>query len=128
MRSCSLFAVLLLLRTAPALGKEVPDFHAARSQMVYVIRIQALITRVVTGIPEIDARVLTAMSKMPRHEFVAALLVPLGYEETPLPVDVDQNLTQPFLAALMTPLLQMEPGDTMFEAGTGLRIRGCPSR
>jgi protein-L-isoaspartate(D-aspartate) O-methyltransferase len=124
MRSCSLFAVLLLLRTTPALGEEVPDFHAARSQMVYVIRIEALITSAVTGIREIDARVLTAMSKVPRHDFVAALLAPLGCEDTPLPVDVDQNLTEPCLAALMTPLLQVEPGDTVFETGTGLRIRG----
>jgi protein-L-isoaspartate(D-aspartate) O-methyltransferase len=118
MRTCSLLAVLLLLRATPAPAEEAPDFDAARSQMVHVIQIEALITSAVTGIQEIDARVLAAMSKVPRHEFVAPPLAPFAYEDTPLPVDVGQNLSQPFIAALMTHLLQVKPGDTVFETGT----------
>jgi protein-L-isoaspartate(D-aspartate) O-methyltransferase len=79
---------------------------------------EALVSSEITGVREIDARVLAAMGKVPRHEFVAPELAPHAYEDVPLPVDFEQNLTQPFIAALMTHLLKVEPGDTVFETGT----------
>jgi protein-L-isoaspartate(D-aspartate) O-methyltransferase len=118
MRIWIVAALLMLLRAAPALAQEAPDFEAARARMVQVIRIEALAASEFTGIREIDARVLAAMGRVPRHEFVAPPLAPYAYEDTPLPVDFEQNLTQPFIAALMTHLLEIEPGDTVFETGT----------
>jgi protein-L-isoaspartate(D-aspartate) O-methyltransferase len=116
--SWSLVALLLLLPAAPALAQNGPDFEAARERMVQVIQMEALITSEVTGIREIDARVLAAMGRVPRHEFVAEPLAPYAYENTPLPVHPEQNLAQPFIAALMTHLLNVKPGDTVFETGT----------
>jgi protein-L-isoaspartate(D-aspartate) O-methyltransferase len=118
MRSCFIVAVLLLLRPVPGFAQDAPDFAAARAEMVRVIQMEALITGEVTGIREIDGRVLAAMGKVPRHEFVAEPLAPYAYEDTPLPIDFEQNLTQPFIAALMTHLLKVEPGDVVFETGT----------
>lgn len=118
MRSWFVVALLLLLRPAPVFAQEAPDFDAARAQMVRVIQMEAFVTSEITGIHEIDARVLAAMGKIPRHEFVAEPLARYAYEDTPLPIDFEQNLTQPFIAALMTHLLQVEPGDIVFETGT----------
>ncbi len=118
MRTWFVAALLMLLPAAPAQAQEAPDFAAARARMVQVIRMEALATSEITGIRDIDARVLAAMGRVPRHEFVAPPLAPYAYEDTPLPVDFEQNLTQPFIAALMTHLLEIEPGDTVFETGT----------
>jgi protein-L-isoaspartate(D-aspartate) O-methyltransferase len=118
MRSWFVVALLLILRATPGLAQNGTDFEAARAQMVRVIQMEASVTSEITGISEIDARVLTAMGKVPRHEFVAEPLAPYAYEDTPLPIDFEQNLTQPFIAALMTHLLQVQPGDTVFETGT----------
>ena len=118
MRTLFLIALLSLLGLRPAAAQETPDFDAARRQMVRVIQVEALVTGDVTGIREIDGRVLAAMGRVPRHEFVPPPLARYAYEETPLPLDVEQNLAQPFLAALMTHLLQVKPGDTVFETGT----------
>jgi protein-L-isoaspartate(D-aspartate) O-methyltransferase len=111
-------AAMLLLQPVTGLAQDGLDFEAARAQMVRVIQLEAYVTSEVTGIREIDARVLAAMGKVPRHEFVAEPLARYAYEDTPLPIDFEQNLTQPFIAALMTHLLQVEPGDTVFETGT----------
>ncbi|MCI0429003.1 MAG: protein-L-isoaspartate(D-aspartate) O-methyltransferase [Rhodospirillales bacterium] len=117
-RNFFLIALLSLLGIGPAVAQEAPDFEAARMQMVRVIRIEALVTAEVTGIREIDQRVLAAMGRVPRHQFVPPPLARFAYEETPLPIEIDQNLAAPFLAALMTHLLRVEAGDTVFETGT----------
>jgi protein-L-isoaspartate(D-aspartate) O-methyltransferase len=118
MRRWFIVALLLLFRSAPAFAQDGFDFETARAQMVRVIQLEAYVTGEVTGVTEIDARVLAAMGKVPRHEFVAEPLARYAYEDTPLPIDFEQNLTQPFIAALMTHLLNVEPGDTVFETGT----------
>src|SRR5262245_49781182 len=113
-----LFIVSLLLSGGAAFGQEAPDFETARTRMVRVIQLEALVTAEATGVKEIDARVLAAMAKVPRHEFVPPPLARYAYEDTPLPIEIDQNLAQPFLAAIMTHLLRVKPGDTVFETGT----------
>jgi protein-L-isoaspartate(D-aspartate) O-methyltransferase len=113
-----LCALALSLLAVAARSQEMPAFEMARARMVQVIQMEALVSSEITGVREIDARVLAAMGKVPRHEFVAPELAPYAYEDVPLPVDFEQNLTQPFIAALMTHLLKVEPGDTVFETGT----------
>ncbi len=113
-----LCALSLSLLVVPVYSQEKPAFDAARARMVEVIRMEALVSGEITGVREIDARVLAAMDKVPRHEFVPPELAPYAYEDVPLPIDFEQNLTQPFIVALMTHLLKVEPGDTVFETGT----------
>ncbi len=113
------FTVLLLVAgVGSAAAQEAPDFAAARAQMVRVIQVEALVIGEVTGVREIDQRVLAAMGRVPRHEFVPPPLARYAYEDTPLPIEIDQNLAAPFLAALMTHLLRVKAGDTVFETGT----------
>ena len=113
-----LFFAVLLLSAGAAAAQEAPDFAAARTRMVRIIQLEAIVTAEATGVREIDARVLAAMGRVPRHEFVPPPLARFAYEDTPLPIEIDQSLAQPFLAAIMTHLLKVQPGDTVFETGT----------
>jgi protein-L-isoaspartate(D-aspartate) O-methyltransferase len=110
--------LFVLLSGASAAAQDAPDFETARAQMVQVIQIETLAASEITRVSEIDPRVLAAMGRVPRHEFVPEPLARFAYEDTPIPIDPEQNLAQPFIAALMTHLLQVEPGDTVFETGT----------
>ncbi len=66
-----------------------------------------------------DARVLAAMSRVPRHRFVLPALIEMAYEDTPLPIGEDQTISQPYIVALMTQLAAPRPTDHALEVGTG---------
>jgi len=66
-----------------------------------------------------DARVLTALRKVPRHRFVPEALRAHAYENRPLPIGEDQTISQPFVVALMTELLELDAGSRVLEIGTG---------
>ncbi len=59
------------------------------------------------------------MRRVPRHLFVPPL-VPLAYQDTPLPIGFDKTISQPFIVALMADLLAPERHDRVLEVGTGL--------
>jgi protein-L-isoaspartate(D-aspartate) O-methyltransferase len=60
------------------------------------------------------------MERIPRHAFVPAELQAYAYANTPLPIGFDKTISQPFIVALMTDALDIEPGDRVLEIGTGL--------
>lgn len=66
-----------------------------------------------------DERVLAAMREVPRHEFVPGDYLGQAYEDHPLPIGFGQTISQPFIVAWMTELLQIQPGDRVLEIGTG---------
>src|SRR5277367_6080622 len=66
-----------------------------------------------------NASVLAAMTKVPRHEFVPEHLADKAYEDHPLPIGYNQTISQPYIVALMTELLQLTPGAKVLEVGTG---------
>jgi protein-L-isoaspartate(D-aspartate) O-methyltransferase len=66
-----------------------------------------------------NTRVLAAMAKVPRHEFVPEHLADAAYEDHPLPIGYNQTISQPYIVALMTELLQLRPGAKVLEVGTG---------
>src|SRR5437868_13813220 len=72
------------------------------------------------GKPALDERVLQAIGKVHRHEFVPVELQPYAYANVPLPIGFDKTISQPFIVALMTDLLDLQPQDTVLEIGTGL--------
>ena len=74
----------------------------------------------VLGKTTLDERVLTAMGKVPRHEFVPVELQPYAYANIPLPIGFEKTISQPFIVALMTDLLDLSENDTVLEIGTGL--------
>ncbi|NOX62839.1 MAG: protein-L-isoaspartate(D-aspartate) O-methyltransferase [Chloroflexi bacterium] len=66
-----------------------------------------------------DERVLKAMETVPRHEFVPPEYIDSAYADHPLPIGYGQTISQPYIVALMTELLQLEPDDKVLEIGTG---------
>lgn len=66
-----------------------------------------------------DQRVLAAMAKVPREEFVAPESRTASYEDGPLPIGYDQTISQPYVVAFMTQQLRPQPGDRVLEVGTG---------
>lgn len=67
-----------------------------------------------------EPRVLRALERVPRHEFVPLEFRHLAYADTPLPIGFDKTISQPFIVALMTDLLAVESGQRVLEVGTGL--------
>jgi len=94
-----------LLATALAL-----DYDSARERMV-----QKQIER--RGVS--DPKVLKAMSKVPRHEFVLEKYLREAYADYPLPIGFGQTISQPYIVALMTELLELKGGENVLEVGTG---------
>lgn len=66
-----------------------------------------------------DARVLRAMERVPRHEFVPAELREEAYDDNPLPIGFRQTISQPYIVAYMTQAADVAPGDRVLEIGTG---------
>jgi protein-L-isoaspartate(D-aspartate) O-methyltransferase len=66
-----------------------------------------------------DERVLAAMRAVPRHAFVLDSYRDSAYEDTPLPIGHGQTISQPYIVALMTELLQLKDGERVLEIGTG---------
>lgn len=66
-----------------------------------------------------DERVLAAMAKVPRHEFVPAQRRRHAYLDSPLPIGHDQTISQPYMVAFMTEQLESKPGHRVLEIGTG---------
>ena len=76
-------------------------------------------TRHLIGKNALDARVMAAFTEVPRHEFVPDDLQTRAYDDAPLPIGEGQTISQPYIVALMTDLLDAEPDDVILEVGTG---------
>ncbi len=66
-----------------------------------------------------DPRVLAALGRVRREEFLPADLRPFAYDDRPLPIDQHQTISQPFIVALMSEALQLRGGERVLEIGTG---------
>jgi len=111
--------LLLLLVGAPLTGQTQDDFAAQRRQMVEEIAALARETAFETGKPILDARVIAVLGKVPRHRFVPADQQHAAYRNRPLPIGYGQTISQPYIVALMTDLLNVRPEHAVLEIGTG---------
>jgi protein-L-isoaspartate(D-aspartate) O-methyltransferase len=66
-----------------------------------------------------DPRVLGAMRDVPRERFVPEALLEFAYEDTPLPIEEGQTISQPYIVAVMAETLQLAPSDRVLEVGAG---------
>jgi len=66
-----------------------------------------------------DLRVLEAMRQVPRHRFVPAEYAGIAYTDGPLPIGQGQTISQPYIVALMSEMLELEGDETVLEVGTG---------
>src|SRR5438477_8908069 len=98
----------------------VEPFEPLRRNMVAEITASTAHVSSVIGKAALDQRVLQAMAKVLRHEFVPVELQPYAYANVPLPIGFDKTISQPFIVALMTDLLELQRTDKVLEIGTGL--------
>ena len=96
------------------------DFEVLRQHMLAEISAGTFRVRGAIGKPALDKRVMMAVGKIPRHEFVPIELQPYAYTNSPLPIGFDKTISQPFIVALMTDLLEISADDVVLEIGTGL--------
>lgn len=95
------------------------DFDAARRQMVGAVAVEAAETAAYTGRAEFSPRVMAALGRVERHRFVPEAMVPHAYLNRPLPIGAGQTISQPYIVALMTDLLDLAGGEKVLEIGTG---------
>jgi len=89
----------------------LPDVFAAERQAMVESQLRARGIR--------DTRVLDAMKRVPRHEFVPAEYRAQAYEDYPIPIGENQTISQPFIVAIMLEALSLAPSDRVLEIGTG---------
>ena len=91
-----------------------------RQHMVLEIAAQTVLAGERIGKYNLDGRVMEVMGKVPRHEFVPVEIQPYAYLNRPLPIGYDKTISQPFIVALMTDMLEIRKEDVVLEIGTGL--------
>ena len=95
------------------------ELSAEREAMLAAIRESVRSSASYTGRAELSDRVMSAMASVPREAFVLPAYRHLAYDNTPLPIEAGQTISQPLIVALMTDLLDPQPGDLVLEVGTG---------
>ena len=116
----ALTLLALLLWPTPVVGADDGARYAVeRRRMVDEIAATAKSTRRDTGRASLNERVMAAMNKVERHRFVAANQAGAAYRDHPLPIGSGQTISQPFIVALSTDLIDPQPKHVVLEIGTG---------
>ena len=116
-----LFITLLMIHAAtgsfPAYADE--KYVAARQQLVKTIEDDVKQTSQELNKAALYPRVMNAMRQVPRHEFVPESERAFAYENRPLPIGHGQTISQPYIVAIMTDMLDLKPASKVLELGTG---------
>ena len=96
------------------------EFSDLRQRMLAEIAAKASRDCAELGKTALAPRVMDAMARVPRHEFVPLELRLYAYADMPLPIGFNKTISQPFIVAVMTDLLELKPTDTVLEIGTRL--------
>jgi len=110
---------VISVRAAPSEAASEQEFTDARAQMLIEIRENAESIGPVGGRAGISQSVLDVMGQVPRHEFVPQDERSNAYQDRPLAIGRGQTISQPYIVALMTELLQVQPHHIILEVGTG---------
>lgn len=116
-KSSLILAFTLLIPFVPALADQI-DYLTRRAALVEEVRYMIGQDKL-PGIASFDDRVLQAMNEVRRHEFVPENLRGEAYRNHPLPIGHGQTISQPYIVALMTGLIEPKPEDVVLEIGTG---------
>ncbi|MFN7086276.1 MAG: protein-L-isoaspartate(D-aspartate) O-methyltransferase [Burkholderiales bacterium] len=117
---CALLGGLTLAAAGmPAIAAGDDAFESRRRRLLEAIARLARETRHETGRAEFGERTLAALRKVPRHRFVLPGDERHAYDDRPLPIGYGQTISQPFIVALMTDFLEVQPTDKVLEIGTG---------
>lgn len=120
LRSCrwsvGWLTLLFICCTLPVL---VEDFDRVRVRLLQEIEADIAMTSDQLGINTLDPRLRRVLAEVPRHEFVPPEQREHAYENRPLAIGYGQTISQPYIVAIMTELLTLEPDAVVFELGTG---------
>jgi len=97
----------------------VEDYQVLRERLVAEISQDVSNTRNYIGKSKLDERVMRVMGTVGRHRFVPPGMQSSAYENRPLPIGYGQTISQPYIVALMTDLLEPDATDVVLEVGTG---------
>ena len=95
------------------------EFEAARGRLLEQIEREAAETASWTGRPRFAPKVMEALARVPRHRFVGRYDQGSAYDNRPLAIGHGQTISQPYIVAVMTELLDLQPSDRVMEIGTG---------
>lgn len=98
----------------------VAQYAELRCEMVEQIARHAQLAARETGKAILGGNVMDVMKAVPRHEFVPVEVRAFAYADSPLPIGYDKTISQPFIVALMTDLLDLQAEDRVLDVGTGL--------
>ncbi|MEQ8486525.1 MAG: protein-L-isoaspartate(D-aspartate) O-methyltransferase [Pseudomonadales bacterium] len=107
------------LIATPAAGAEADATAEPRAALVREIEAEVAYLAPQLGFDRLQPAVVDAVRRTPRHEFVPEALQAHAYENRPLPIGSGQTISQPLIVALMTHLLDVQAGATVYELGTG---------
>jgi protein-L-isoaspartate(D-aspartate) O-methyltransferase len=97
-----------------------PSAHTVASEDAQIIKSRKrMVEHDLKGRDITDAKVLEIMGRVPRHLFVDKSLQSKAYADHPLPIGEGQTISQPYIVALMTQILQVKPGEKVLEIGAG---------
>ena len=108
MKAMHIILSFILLFSFPPIDQD--EYQQKRNQMVK----QQIAARGIDHKPTLDA-----MRKVQRHKLIPEKLLPLAYEDTPLPIGLEQTISQPYMVAFMTQAIQPKAGMKVLEIGTG---------
>ena len=94
-------------------------FETLRGHMLAEIEAETEMLATQLGRSAISDRVMAAIGRVPRHEFVPVEVRPYAYLNRPLPIGFGKTISQPFIVAVMTDLLEVSPAHRVLEIGTG---------
>jgi protein-L-isoaspartate(D-aspartate) O-methyltransferase len=109
----------LELNASPLPIMDEDSYMSLRGQLLAEIEAEAVLTASYTGRNTFSPAVLQVLRRIPRHEFVPLELQPYAYLNRPLPIGFDKTVSQPFIVALMTDMLDLQYGDSVLEIGAG---------
>jgi protein-L-isoaspartate(D-aspartate) O-methyltransferase len=115
-----IFVTLVLTGLMLLPGKLIADdFMQKRQHMIKEIQQTVTETRDYLDKGQFNSRVMDALARVPRHEFVPDSQLDNAYQNRPLPIGFGQTISQPYIVALMTDLIETKPDFKVLEIGTG---------
>jgi protein-L-isoaspartate(D-aspartate) O-methyltransferase len=115
----TVFVLLVMTASYAKVPDDTDKYALARAELVQEIEADVRATRSYLDKDRLDARVIAAMAKVPRHEFVPDEYRAMAYLNQPLPIGYSQTISQPYIVAIMTDLLGVFEDGRVLEVGTG---------
>ncbi|HET7202554.1 MAG TPA: protein-L-isoaspartate(D-aspartate) O-methyltransferase [Steroidobacteraceae bacterium] len=119
MRATTALLGTLLAVVLPAVAEDETAFAAARQALLREIESDVRETADFLNRRQLDDRVMAALAAVPRHEFIRREDRDFAYENRPLPIGFGQTISQPYIVAVMSDLVEPAPGCRALEVGTG---------